>query len=125
MSRLRPALGLAAGVVLLASAAMHSLLGWPGMRGQLVAAGAPADLVAGVRIGWLFGGAMILAFGVLACWAFAERLRGAAPSMRALRVLGAAYAAFGVYALATGGWNPFFLIFVVPGALVLAAADGP
>ena len=36
MSRLRPVLGLAVGVVLVVSSAMHSLMGWPGLRGRAV-----------------------------------------------------------------------------------------
>ena len=125
MSRLRPILGLAVGVVLVVSSAMHSLLGWPGLRAALAAANAPPDLVAGLRIGWHFGGAMILTLGLVTLWSFAERLRGRAVSLRAVRAFAAAYAMFGAYALATSDLNPFFLIFVVPGVLLLFASGDP
>ena len=39
-------------------------------------------------------------------------------------LVGLAYAAFGVWALAISGMNPFFLIFVVPGILLAIAAWG-
>lgn len=124
VSRLRPILGLVAGVVLVASSAMHSLMGWPALRAALVAADTPADLIAGLRIGWHFGGVMILTLGLVSLRAFAGRLRGRAVSLRAVQAFAAAYALFGVYALATGDMNPFFLIFVIPGALLLFAASG-
>ena len=113
------------GVVLVVSSAMHSLLGWPGLRAALVAASAPPDLVAGLRIGWHFGGAMILTFGLVTLWSFAQRLRGRAVPLHAVRAFAAAYALYGAYALVTGDLNPFFLIFVVPGVLLLVAAGEP
>ena len=125
MSRLRPILGLVVGVVLVVSSAMHSLMGWPALHAALVAADTPPDLVAGLRIGWHFGGAMILTLGLVTLWSFAERLRGRAVSLRALQAFAAAYALFGVYALLTGDLNPFFLIFVVPGVLLFFAAGEP
>ncbi|GLC28570.1 hypothetical protein [Roseisolibacter agri] len=125
MSRLRPVLGLAVGVVLVVSSAMHSLMGWPGLHAALVAADTPSDLIAGLRIGWHFGGAMILTLGLVSLWSFAQRLRGRAVSLQALRAFAAAYALFGAYALVTGDLNPFFLIFVVPGVLLFVAAGEP
>ncbi|MGZ8377883.1 MAG: hypothetical protein ACXWZS_09960 [Gemmatirosa sp.] len=122
MSRLRSILGLVAGVVLVVSSAMHSLMGWPGLNAALVAADTPADLIAGLRIGWHFGGAMILTFGLVSLWSFAGRLRGRAVSTGAVQAFAAAYTLFGVYALLTGDMNPFFLIFVVPGVLLLVAS---
>ena len=125
MSRLRPVLGLAVGVVLVVSSAMHSLLGWPGLHAALAAANAPPDLIAGLRIGWHFGGAMILTFGLVTLWSFAQRLRGRAVSLHAVRAFAAAYVLYGAYALVTSDMNPFFLIFVVPGVLLLLASGEP
>ena len=125
MSRSRSILGLVVGVVLVVSSAMHSLMGWPALQAALVAADTPPDLIAGLRIGWHFGGAMVLTLGLVTLWSFAERLRGRAVSLRALQAFAAAYALFGVYALLTGDLNPFFLIFVVPGVLLFFAASEP
>ena len=36
-----------------------------------------------------------------------------------------AYVAFGVWALAIGGLSPFFLLFIIPGLLLVAAATWP
>jgi len=126
MSRLRALLGVLCGVILVGSAAAHSLLGWPALRGQLERGGAAPDLVTGLSIGWHFAGMAILLFGILALWQFGAMLKGHAVSLRPLVLVGAAYAAFGVWALVVGQMNPFFLIvFVVPGILLaIAAWDG-
>ena len=125
MSRLRALLGVLCGVILVGSAAAHSLLGWPALRGQLERAGAPADLVTGLSIGWHFAGMAILLFGVLALWQFGAALKGRVVSLRPLVLVGVAYAAFGVWALVVGQMNPFFLmVFVVPGILLAIAAWG-
>jgi hypothetical protein len=123
MSRLRALLGVLCGVILVGSAAAHSLLGWPAMRGQLERAGAAPDLVTGLSIGWNFAGLAILLFGILALWQFGAALRGRAVSLQPLALVGVAYAAFGVWALVVARMNPFFLmVFVVPGILLAIAA---
>ena len=66
MSRLRTALVVAAGLVLIASSAAHSLLGWPSLSARLAAPHAPADLIAGLAMGWHFAGLAMLTFGLLA-----------------------------------------------------------
>lgn len=124
MSRFRAYLGLACGVILVASAAAHSLLGWPAMRAALTSAKVAPDLITGLSVGWNFGGVAILLFGVLALWQFGAALRGHPVSLQPLVLVGVAYAAFGAWALAVGDMNPFFLIFVVPGILLAIAAWG-
>lgn len=95
------------------------------MRAQLTSAGASPDLIAGLSVGWNFGGVAILLFGVLALWLFGKALRGRPVSLEPLVLVGLVYAAFGVWALTVGGMNPFFLIFIVPGLLLAGAAWGP
>ena len=62
MNRARSILGIVAGVLMIASAAAHSLLGWPQLRAELVKARAPGDLVQGLAMGWHFGGAAMVTF---------------------------------------------------------------
>jgi hypothetical protein len=121
--RARAALGILAALVLLGSAAAHSLLGWPQLRASLAGLGAPADLVTGLAIGWHFGGAAMVAFGLIALWAFGGRLRGRAVPAAPVVVVGAVYLLYGLGALAATR-NPFFMIFVVPALMLLAAAGG-
>ena len=66
MTRVRNILSLNAAILIILSSTAHSLLGWKALGAQLTAAGAPADLIGGLRIGWQFGGAAMLTFGFAA-----------------------------------------------------------
>jgi hypothetical protein len=124
MSKARAVLGLIAGAFLILSSGAHSFLGWKGLRAQLAAAQVPADLVQGLMLGWQFGGVAMLAFGLIVVATFAKGLRGEAVSMLPPAVIGAAYLAFGLGALLAIELNPFFLVFILPGVLLVGAATG-
>ena len=66
MSRLRTTFVVAAGLVLIASSAAHSLLGWPPLLARLTAENAPLDLISGLAMGWHFAGLAMLTLGPLA-----------------------------------------------------------
>ena len=124
MARWRAGLGLVAGVMLVLSSAAHSVLGWKAIGGELAAAGVPADLTFGLKAGWQFGGASMLAFGIICISMFAMRLRRrSVPSFPAF-VIGGVYLVFGAWALAASQFDPFFLIFIVPAILLVAASTG-
>lgn len=123
MTRVRNILGLIAAILIILSSAAHSLLGWKALGAQLSAAGAPADLIGGLRIGWQFGGAAMLTFGVLALMIFFHRLRGEGVLAFPAFLIGLLYVLFGAWAMAVSGFDPFFAgVFLVPGALLLFAA---
>ena len=124
MSSRRAVLGLVVGASQILSAAAHSLLGWPGLKQELAAAGVPSDLERGVEIGWHFGGVAMLAFGLVVIGVFARRLRGQAVSTLPAALIACAYLGFGAWALWRSDFEPFFLVFVVPGALLAIAASG-
>jgi hypothetical protein len=125
MARVRPVLGSIAGALMLLSALPHGLLGWPAMRGELVKAGVAGELLEGVRMGWLFGSAMMAAVGVALLLLFRARQRDARASLAPALALGAAYAAFGLWAFVASGLEPFWFVFIVPGVLAcVAALDG-
>jgi hypothetical protein len=121
MARLRNVLGLIASLILFLSAGAHSFLGWKSLRPRIEAFGVPADLVTGLRIGWQFGGAAMLVFGIICGVIFVHRLRGDfVPSLPAM-VIGVVYALYGVWALNLSG-EGFFAIFIVPGVLLVLAS---
>ena len=68
MSRFRTILVVAAGLVLIASSAAHSLLGWPQLLVNLHSARVPLDLIGGLAMGWHFAGVAMLTLGLLALW---------------------------------------------------------
>jgi hypothetical protein len=125
MSRVRNALGLLAGTILVASSAAHSLLGWPQLRERLAVTQAPPDLVTGLRIGWQFAGVAMLVFGGLVLALFADRLRGRPVSLRPALAIALVYVAFGLWAYLVSGRDPFFLVFIVPGLMLAVASWAP
>jgi hypothetical protein len=122
MNRFRSILGLVAGVLMMLSAAVHSLLGWKQLKSQLESLHAPPELVRAIGTGWNFGGAAMLAFGFIVVALFTHRLKGSSVTLRPAIVIGATYVAFGAGAMAVNDFDPFFLVFVIPGALLLIAS---
>lgn len=125
MKRARLILGIVAGVALLASSVAHTWLGWKSLAERLARTNAPPDLVAGLHIGWAFGGACMVSLGIIVIATFVGRLRGAKPPLLPIAVIAVVYMAFGAWSIAESGGDLFFLgVFVVPGALLGIAANG-
>ncbi|MGH7514296.1 MAG: hypothetical protein ACREOQ_15385 [Gemmatimonadales bacterium] len=124
MSRWRTVVGLMAGFLILLSSAAHSLVGWKVQRAGLEAARAPADLILGLGFGWQFAGVAMLTFGVIVLLTFVQVLRRQPVSLRPVVAIGVAYTVYGVWSLTASGLDPFFLVFLVPGLLLLLAAQG-
>lgn len=122
MNKARTILGLIAGVLMAVSSAAHSLLGWKALSGELTAAQVPADLEQAVGLGWHFGGIAMLAFGCIVMAVFWKRLKAVPVSVMPAVVIGTTYVVFGLGAFVAGGFDPFFMIFVVPGTFVLIAS---
>lgn len=123
MARFRAVLGLIGAAMLVLSAAAHSLAGGPTIAAELQKAGVPPELLTNMKIAWHFGGVAMLVLGVIVAATFLRRFRGLRASPSPALLTGAAYVLFGGWALLASR-NPFFFIFVVPGALMLAAAGG-
>jgi hypothetical protein len=121
---MRPILALIAGALMLLSSLMHGLLGWPVMRGELAKVGASAELVGLLAAGWLLGSAAMVAFGAIVIVAALRLRRGDRSGVFALRAIAACYLLFGTAAFVAQGFEPFFLNFVVIGALAAAPAFG-
>jgi len=122
MNRFRLVLGLVAGILMMLSAAAHSFLGWKQLKSELEPLHAPAELVRAIGMGWNFGGAAMLAFGFIVVALFRHRLQGSSVTLRPAMVIGATYLAFGAAALIENDFDPFFLVFVIPGVLLLIAS---
>ena len=122
MSRFRPVLGFIASVVMILSSFAHAFLGWKALGARLAATNAPADLIGGLRIGWEFGGAAMLTFGIIAARIFFRQLRGAAVDAFPALAAGVFYLLIGAWALVASNFDPFFMIMIVPGAMLITAA---
>lgn len=123
----RPQTGLLAlsGVLLLLSALAHALAGWPPIARDLLASGVPTELIAGLRVGWYFGSAAMLAFAAIALHGAYAVWREQPAPLSALRLIGLTYLGFGLAAFVYRDFNSHFLTFMVLGVLLLAAASGP
>jgi hypothetical protein len=124
MKRARLILGVVAGLMLLASSAAHSILGWRSLAEQLANTNVSSDLQTGLRIGWMFGGAAMAILGFIAVTTFIDRLRGGRSPLSHVVAIAVVYMAFGAWAIAASGDLLFLGVFVVPGALLGMAANG-
>ena len=125
--KIRSALGLVAGLLILLSSGAHTILGWRGISTQLVEARVPADLVTNLHIVWQWGGAVMVAIGLVVVATFLRRLRGQVVSDLPIMAFAAVYVLFGIWATVTAREMPgapaFFLsVFVLPGILMAIAA---
>lgn len=125
MSRVRNVVGMIAGGLMLLDAAAHGFAGWPGLRGELARTNASPDLVEAVKVGWIFGSVALLAFGLVLLALFRKRLQGEPVPTAPALVIGALVAGFGAWAFVESGLEPFYFVFMVPGALAVFAALGP
>lgn len=116
---------IAAGLLMLLSAAAHGMLGWPAMSQGLAQAGAPPDLAGGLAVGWYWGTLAMLAFGLIVL-AAALRLRRGDPSLNApVLVIAVSYVFFGLAAFVARDNEPFFFLFVATGLLAGLPVAGP
>lgn len=125
MKRVRLILGVVGALMLLASSAAHTFLGWKSLSERLARTDTPPDLQTGLHIGWAFGGAAMAVLGFIALTTFVDRLRGGRAPLSHVIAIAVVYLAFGAWAVAASGGDLFFVgVFVVPGALLGIAANG-
>ena len=122
MDRVRTVLGFVLGAFFVAGAFMHSVLGWKNISGQLVAAKAPADLIAGLALAWHLGGATMFTLGCIVLYVFVKFLRDRSCSLRVAQLIALFYIGFGIWAFSESKLAFFVLTFAVPGLLLLVAA---
>ena len=105
-----------AGLLMLASAAAHSVLGWRGMSQALASIQAPSDLTSGLATGWRWGSVAMVAFGLIVLLGAVRLRRGDTSLNTPVLIIAAFYFMFGVGAIVALG-EAFFLLFVAKGLL--------
>lgn len=121
---MRSTLLIVAGVVMLASAVAHGALGWPSIKAGLDAAGAGPDLAGALSVGWYWGSASMVAFGIVTAAAGFRLRRGDRSGLPAVGAIAACYVGFGAAAFVLRDLNPHFLLFVATGLLAGLPALG-
>jgi hypothetical protein len=124
MNRIRIVLGYLVAAMLIFSSGAHSFLGWKQLAADLAKIQAPAELVTGLAIGWYFGGAAMLILGIIVLLLFRAFQQRRAVSLLPALVIAVVYLSFGLWALVASGYNPFFMVFIIPGILLFAASWG-
>ncbi len=117
--------GVSAGVVLLLGGLAHGFFGWPPLRSALVAAGVDPQVVGALAVGWYFGSAAMLAFGVVLLQSAWRVHRGNQTAADPARTVAITYVVFGAVAFVARDFNPHFLFFVLTGLLVGVFAFWP
>ena len=113
---------LATGVLLVASALAHAGLGWPAIRQALGEGGVDPELALDGGVGWLYGSAAMLTFGVLTLMVWHAVGRGQVSAARVMWPIAALYLLFGAAAYLNTSFAPHFLGFIAIGGLAAFAA---
>jgi hypothetical protein len=121
MDRLRIVVGFSVSAIMVASSLAHSVLSWKLLQGRLENTHATPDLISSLAIGWYWGGAAMFVLGVVVLVVFVQFLRNRSSSLVPTLIIGFGYMAFGIWAVAVSH-NPFFLVFVIPGLLLLVTS---
>ena len=97
----------------------HAFVGVRPVRAAIEASTLPPDIVRVLWIVWYFVSGCMIAFGALLFWAWPGLRRGS-PSRSAVALLvGSFYAITGITAYGYSGGEPFWLLFLVQGAIVI------
>jgi hypothetical protein len=124
MNRAASWLLLVTGILLLLSGAAHALLGLPAVQGELEAANVADDVGRGIAIGWSYGSAAMLTFGVVVLTLWWKGRTGSVTVGAVALPISLLYLAFGAWAFAYSSLSPHFIGFMVLGALLGAACLG-
>lgn len=122
MEKWRAIVGMIGSILLLLSSVAHSFVGWPELRLQLELAGTTPDLMRGLQVSWIFGGMAMLVFGLILLRQYLRAWSGGPFDPEASLIIGAGYLGFGIWAIVTVERNPFYAVFVIPGAMLLLAS---
>jgi hypothetical protein len=121
MKRAGSAAMLVTGALLILSALAHAFAGWPMMRQALGETDVDPALVLGLGVGWLYGSAAMLTFGVLTLMSWRALGQGNMNAARAMWPIAALCLLFGSAAYLNTSFEPHFLGFIAIGALAAYA----
>lgn len=122
LGRWQVVVGFVAAALQVVSGAVHSMLGWPAVTKEFAATNAPAALVQGLAVPWHFTGLSMVTFGVVVALTLQRALRKPGEPLTTVMVIGATYVVFGLVGMALTGGNATFLMFLVPGVMLVVAA---
>jgi hypothetical protein len=99
----------------------HGFLGVRPVRAAVAASPLAPDIVHVLWIVWYFVSGSMLAFGAILLWAWPALRRGTSNRSGPVMIVGALYTITGIAAYAYSGHDPFWLMFLVQGVIVIGA----
>ena len=122
IGRGRAVLAFVAAAILVLTGAVHVIFGWPAMTQAFATTNAPPALVQGLAVPWHFAGLSMISFGVIVALTIRRAMRRPNESLTSVIVIGALYVLFGGLGMAATRGDPTFVMFLVPGVMLVAAA---
>jgi len=99
----------------------HGFLGVKPVAAAVAASTLPADIVGVIWIVWYFVSGCMVTFGALLFWAW-PGLKPGSPSRAGVAVIvGVFYAVTGIASYVYSGFEPFWLLFVTQGVIVVGS----
>lgn len=123
MSALKLTAGLVAALLMILSGLAHSTIGWREVNRTLRGTNIPLAVRDGLAVPWHFTGLSMAAFGlIVAVVLWRARSGGSGVSTAVLLIVGGVWLLVGAVGMLTIKVDATFLLFLVPGFLVLIAA---
>jgi len=99
----------------------HGFVGIKPVQAAIEASTLARDVVRVIWIVWYFVSGCMVTFGVLLFWAWPALEAGASSRSSAALIIGAFYAVTGIAAYLYSGYEPFWLLFVTQGVVVVGS----
>jgi hypothetical protein len=100
----------------------HGFVGVKPIRAAIAASTLAPDVVRVIWIVWYFVSGCMVSFGMLLFWAWPGFKAGSSSRSSAALIIGAFYAVTGVTSYLYSGLKPFWLLFLILGAVVIGSA---
>jgi hypothetical protein len=97
----------------------HGFLGVKPVAAAVAASTLPADIVGVIWIVWYFVSGTMAVFGVLLFWAWPDIRTGSSGRRGAALIVGGFYAVTGIACYLYSGRQPFWLLFLFQGVIVI------
>ena len=99
----------------------HGFVGVRPVRAAIAASALAPDVVRVIWIVWYFVSGCMLSFGILLFWAWRTLTAGASSRSSAALIIGVFYTVTGIASYLYSGREPFWLLFVTQGVVVIGS----
>ena len=115
-------LGYVAALLLMLEGVLHSVAGWPAVHRELSTAHVSAAFSEGLAVPWHLAGSALVMLGCMAGWCLLRSSEEWSVTRRLVGGIGVYLTAFAIVGAAAIKADPTFLMFGVPGIMLIASA---